>query len=106
MALLIFGTNGIFASHISLASSQIVLLRTFIGGIMLTCLVLFCGGFDKDRVQREWMPILLGGVALGLNWITLFEAYRVLNVSLATLIYYVGPVSYTHLSLLWESGRE
>ncbi|RGT70979.1 EamA family transporter [Ruminococcus sp. AF18-22] len=92
MALLIFGTNGIFASHISLASSQIVLLRTFIGGIMLTCLVLFCGGFDKDRVQREWMPILLGGVALGLNWITLFEAYRVLNVSLATLIYYVGPI--------------
>lgn len=39
MALLIFGTNGIFVSHISLASSQIVLLRTFIGGIMLTCLV-------------------------------------------------------------------
>lgn len=53
LALLIFGTNGILVSHISLASSQIVLLRTFIGGIMLTCLVLFCGGFDKECVQRE-----------------------------------------------------
>ena len=41
LSLLIFGTNGIFVSHISLASSQIVLMRTLIGGILLTCLVLF-----------------------------------------------------------------
>lgn len=92
LALLIFGTNGIIVAHISLASSQIVLLRTFIGGIMLTCLVLFCGGFDKDSLKEERTPLLLGGVALGLNWVTLFEAYRLLNVSLATLIYYIGPI--------------
>lgn len=92
LALLIFGTNGIFVSHISLTSSQIVLMRTFIGGIMLTCLVLFSGGFDKYSVRKECAPILLGGAVLGLNWATLFEAYRVLNVSLATLIYYVGPI--------------
>lgn len=92
LSLLIFGTNGILVSKISLASSQIVLLRTLIGGIMLTCLVLFCGGFDKDHVRRECKQILLGGAALGLNWVMLFEAYRVLNVSLATLIYYVGPI--------------
>lgn len=92
LSLLTFGTNGIIVAHISLASSQIVLLRTFIGGIMLTGLVLFCGGFDKDSVKRERTPILLGGIALGLNWIALFEAYRLLNVSLATLIYYVGPI--------------
>ena len=92
LALLIFGTNGILVSHISLASSQIVLLRTIIGGMLLTCLVLFSGGFDKDHVRREWIPLLLGGTVLGLNWVSLFEAYRLLNVSLATLIYYVGPI--------------
>lgn len=92
LSLLIFGTNGIFVSHISLASSQIVLMRTWIGGILLTCLVLFFGGFDKDHLRRERIPLLLGGVALGLNWVALFEAYRLLNVSLATLIYYVGPI--------------
>ena len=92
LSLLIFGTNGIFVSHISLASSQIVLMRTLIGGILLTCLVLFFGGFDKDHLRRERIPLLLGGAALGLNWVALFEAYRLLNVSLATLIYYVGPI--------------
>ena len=92
LSLLIFGTNGIFVSHISLASNQIVLMRTLIGGILLTCLVLFLGGFDIDHLRRERIPLLLGGAAVGLNWVALFEAYRLLNVSLATLIYYVGPI--------------
>ncbi|MBQ9329080.1 MAG: EamA family transporter [Solobacterium sp.] len=92
LSLLIFGTNGLLVSHISLASSQIVLLRTIIGGMLLTCIVLFNGGFDKDNVRGEWIPLLLGGAVLGLNWVSLFEAYRLLNVSLATLIYYAGPI--------------
>ncbi len=92
LSLLIFGTNGFYVSHISIASSQIVLMRTLIGGLLLTCLVLLRGGFDKNSVREEKIPILLGGAALGLNWVTLFEAYRLLNVSLATLIYYVGPI--------------
>lgn len=92
LSLLIFGTNGIIVSHISLLSGQIVLMRTLIGGAMLSCLVLLRGGFDRESIRKEWMPLLLGGAVLGLNWVALFEAYRVLNVSLATLIYYVGPI--------------
>lgn len=92
LALLIFGTNGLLVSRISLASSQIVLMRTVIGGVLLTALVLLWGGFDKTSVRQEWKPLLLGGAALGLNWVMLFEAYRALNVSLATLIYYAGPI--------------
>ena len=92
LSLLIFGTNGLYVSKISLSSGHIVLLRTFIGGLLLTIIVLLKGGFDKASVRKERMPLLLGGVALGLNWIALFEAYRMLNVSLATLIYYVGPI--------------
>lgn len=92
LSLLIFGTNGFIVSHISIESSQIVLMRTLIGGFALTGLVLLRGGFDKESVRAERLPLLLGGIALGLNWIALFEAYKQLNVSLATLIYYVGPI--------------
>ena len=92
LALLIFGTNGILVSHISLKSSQIVQLRTIIGGVMLTAMVLLRGGFDRENIRSDRIPLLLGGIALGLNWVTLFEAYRLLNVSLATLIYYAGPI--------------
>ena len=92
LSLLIFGTNGYYVSHISIESSQIVLMRTLIGGAVLTGLVLLRGGFDGNSIRGEYLPLLLGGIALGLNWVALFEAYRSLNVSLATLIYYVGPI--------------
>lgn len=92
LSMLIFGTNGLWVAHISLPASQVVLLRTLIGGALLTGLTLLRGGFDRAAVRAEAVPLLLGGAALGANWVTLFEGYRLLNVSLATLIYYVGPM--------------
>ena len=92
LAMLIFGTNGYLVAHISLQSSHIVLVRTLIGGLILTILVLVRGGFDREAVKTEKTDLLLGGAALGLNWVALFAAYRLLNVSLATLIYYAGPM--------------
>lgn len=110
LSLLIFGTNGLFVSNLSLGSSQIVFMRTLIGGIFLTGLVLCRGGFDKEALRAEGWTLLLGGAALGFNWIALFEAYRQLNVSLATLIYYMGPMLVLLLSpvLLGEklTGRK
>lgn len=91
-ALLIFGTNGLLVSRISLQGGQIVLMRTLIGGIFLTGLVLFRGGFNLVNVKKEIKPLILGGSALGLNWVMLFSAYRLLNVSISTLIYYAGPM--------------
>lgn len=92
LAMLIFGTNGYLVAHLSLQGSQIVLVRTLVGGLLLTAIVLLRGGFDREAVRAEWRDLLFGGVALGLNWVALFTAYRLLNVSLATLIYYAGPM--------------
>ena len=92
LAMLIFGTNGYLVAHLSLQGSQIVLVRTLVGGLLLTAIVLLRGGFDREAVRAEWRGLLFGGVALGLNWVALFTAYRLLNVSLATLIYYAGPM--------------
>ncbi len=92
LSMLIFGTNGYLVAHISVESSQIVLVRTFLGGLILTVLVLLRGGFDRSTVREEFRFLVPGGVALGLNWVALFTAYRLLNVSLATLIYYAGPM--------------
>ena len=92
LSMLIFGTNGLIVSHLSAPAGGIVLLRTLIGGAALSAVVVLRGGFDRASVRAEAVPLLLGGAALGCNWVALFEAYRLLNVSLATLIYYVGPM--------------
>ena len=44
LAMLIFGTNGLLVSRISVQSGQIVLLRTLIGGALLSVIVLLRGG--------------------------------------------------------------
>ena len=92
LSMLLFGTNGYLVSHISLQSSQIVLVRTLIGGLVLSAMVLLQKDFSFSRIKPELGNLLAGGIALGLNRVTLFAAYRMLNVSLATLIYYAGPM--------------
>ena len=92
LSMLLFGTNGYLVAHISLQSSQIVFVRTLIGGLVLSAMVLLQKDFSFSRIKPELGNLLAGGIALGLNWVTLFAAYRMLNVSLATLIYYAGPI--------------
>ena len=92
-ALLLFGSNGIVASLISLDSSEIVLFRTFIGSALLIALYLFTGGrFTFYRHGRSFAFLVLSGVSMGVSWLFLYEAYRRVGVSVASLGYYCGPV--------------
>jgi len=93
LSLLIFGSNGIVASYILLSSTEIVLSRTLIGSLFL--LAIFILRREKPRfeeIKRQWFYLLGSGVSMGLSWMFLFEAYRLIGVSAATLAYYCGPV--------------
>lgn len=94
LAAVIFGTNGIIASHIPLSSYEIVLTRTVLGGFFLLILA---------TARREWgslrrasrtslICLVLSGLFLSGNWLFLYEAYQHIGVSLATLMCYCGPI--------------
>ncbi|MBQ6895783.1 MAG: DMT family transporter [Oscillospiraceae bacterium] len=93
IASLIFGTNGIVSSYIDLSSSHIVLLRSFIG-----CAFLFILCFAaRDRFvfmqhRKQFVFLFISGMALGASWLFLFVAYIRIGVSIASLLYYCGPV--------------
>ena len=92
-AMLIFGSNGVFASMLEMSGAQLVLLRTLIGGAVLLIIILISRSrTPKEVLLREKWRLLFAGVCLGANWALLFEAYNLLNVSLATLTYYTAPV--------------
>lgn len=92
-ACLLFGSNGIVASHIDLGSGEIVYLRTFIGSVFLIALFLLTGGRFTVRTKgRHFFFLVLSGVAMGTSWMFLYEAYRQTGVGIATLAYYCGPV--------------
>lgn len=53
-ALLLFGLNGIVASHIDMSSYEIVFLRTLIGSVLLVVLFLFGKGkFHMQKNKRD-----------------------------------------------------
>jgi len=92
-ALLLFGLNGIVASHIAMNSYEIVFLRTFIGSVLLASLFLLTKGrFHIRNNRRDYIFIILSGIAMGASWMFLYEAYQQIGVSIASLLYYCGPV--------------
>jgi len=92
-ALLLFGSNGIVASYISLNSYEIVLLRTLIGSAFLVVVfVISRQKFQSRKHKKDFGYLIVSGVAMGAGWMFLYEAYARIGVSVATLAYYCGPV--------------
>lgn len=93
LAMLVFGSIGVFRRYIPLSSSWMAFTRGIIGTIFLLLVVLLSGKrVDKAAVKRNLLPLLISGAAIGVNWILLFEAYRYTTVAVATLCYYMAPV--------------
>ena len=92
-ALLLFGSNGIVANFIDLSSQNIVLLRTLIGSILLIAVFIISGGrFSFYKQKRQFVFLVVSGIAMGTSWMFLYEAYARIGVSIASLLYYCGPV--------------
>ncbi|MBQ8636636.1 MAG: DMT family transporter [Clostridia bacterium] len=93
LAMLIFGTIGVFVKFIPLSSPVIALSRSVIGTIFLLITSVISKKKPSLSAMRKNLPVLLVlGTFLGANWILLFEAYRYTTVAVATLCYYLAPV--------------
>ena len=95
-AMWIFGTIALFVRSIPVSSSEIALYRAAAASVLLGMYFLATGQkIELRAIGRELPLLLLSGVAMGINWILLFEAYRYTTVSVATLSYYFAPVIVT-----------
>lgn len=92
LGLLLFGSNGIIASHIQLSSYEIVFLRSVFGSALLIVLFLASGHrFTAQRHRKDLLFIAASGAAMAADWLFLFEAYQRIGVSLSIIINYCGP---------------
>ena len=93
LAMLIFGSIGVFRRYIPLSSAWMACVRGVIGTVFLLCVVAFSKKrMDKKAIKKNLLLLLVSGAAIGVNWILLFEAYRYTTVAIATLCYYMAPV--------------
>ena len=92
----IFGTLSIFVRNIPVSSGELALYRAVMAAALIGAYLLLSGEkIPFDQIKKEIPLLLLSGMAMGINWILLFEAYRYTTVSTATLSYYFAPVIVT-----------
>lgn len=99
ISMVIWGTIGIFVRGIELNSIEVAFLRALLGSVFLILISLI----NKDKINKEILKmnlliLCLSGIALGINWITLFQAMKYTTIANAILSYYFAPVLITVFS--------
>ena len=93
LSMVIFGTIGIFVEYIDLPSGVIASFRGITGAIVILAVMLISGKkIDFKSVKKKIKVLVASGVAIGFNWILLFEAYKFTGIPVATVCYYTAPV--------------
>lgn len=95
-SMVIFGTLGPFTRNILLNSGELALYRAILAaGVILIYLAVSKQRIDLKAMKKELPLLLASGIAMGVNWILLFQSYKYTTISAATLSYYFAPVIVT-----------
>ncbi len=93
ISMVVFGTISIFVRNISLSSSEISLYRSVFAFIVILAFLLLTKKLvPLNKIKKDIVYLICSGIAMGFNWVLLFEAYKYTSVSIATLAYYFAPV--------------
>lgn len=96
LAMVIFGTLGPFTRNIAVSSGELALYRAVMASVMIGAFLLLTKQkLHLKELGKDLLLLLLSGVAMGFNWILLFQAYQYTTISVATLSYYFAPVIVT-----------
>lgn len=91
-----FGTLAPFVRNIDVSSGELALYRAILAASLIGIFLLVTKQqIPFGKIKREIPLLLASGIAMGINWILLFEAYKYTTVSAATLSYYFAPVIVT-----------
>lgn len=96
LSMAIFGTIAVFVRNINVSSGEIAFYRAVMAAVLIGLFLLVTKQkIPFAKIKKEIPLLLVSGIAMGFNWIFLFEAYKYTTVSVATLSYYFAPVIVT-----------
>lgn len=102
LAMVIWGTLGLFVLKSGISSINIAFFRCLIGAMILAPFCMYKGYFTRENiVLKQLVPTLCGGVLIVLNWILLFESFHYASITLGNISYYLQPVFLLFLSRLF-----
>ena len=93
IAVILYGTIGLFLRQVSVPSEIVVVCRGIIGSAFIFAfLTAQRKRLDRTAIQKKLIWLILSGVCLGLNWVFLFAAYLHTTVAIASLCNYMAPI--------------
>ncbi len=106
IAMIAFGTIGIFVKNINLPSAEIALWRGILALISLFILIIISKKLKHMfNIKKNLWKLILSGIAMGFNWVLLFEAYNYTSLALSTLSYYFAPTIIMLVSTVYFKER-
>lgn len=105
-AMVISGTVGWFVIMSGQSPEAVVFWRCLFGAMAMLVACLMLGVLRRSRINaRQFILVCLGGVALILNWVLLFSAYKHSSIAIATVVYHVQPFMLVGLGVLFFAER-
>lgn len=93
LAVVLYGTIGMFVRFVSLPSEEVALCRGLFGSLFILLYMKLTGRrMDMAAVRKNSFWLSMSGISLGLNWIFLFAAYVTTTVAIASLCNYMAPL--------------
>ncbi|MGE7591285.1 DMT family transporter [Peribacillus sp. NPDC101480] len=93
LSMIIFGTMGLVVKYIDLSSSETAFLSSSIGCLFLMFVFFIMKkSIPWNLVKVNASALFLSAIALGGNWIFLYQSYDHTTLANATLGYYFAPV--------------
>jgi RarD protein len=93
LSMLIFSTVGLTVRFVEMPSAVVVLARAVLGTLFMLGFVYLTGKvINKESIRANAKVLIASGIALGLNWMLLFEAFSHTTIAVAVLCYYLAPV--------------
>ena len=93
IAVILYGTIGMFLRQVSVPSEIVVICRGIIGSAFIfVFLKAQKKRLDSVSIRNNRIWLVVSGICLGLNWVFLFAAYLHTTVAIASLCNYMAPI--------------
>ncbi|MBN9220916.1 MAG: DMT family transporter [Mesorhizobium sp.] len=87
------GTAGLFSIESGQPTLNVIFFRCVFGAIALVGWSALTQGWKSLFIRDKalWPLVLISGICLVLNWVALFQAFKLTSIGFATIIYHLQP---------------
>jgi len=105
LAVLLFGTAGLFGKWLLISPFMIVLGRVFFASLFLAVIIWISGRKKSLLPGDNYFTFILLGLILSIHWVSFFKSIQISTVAVGLLSFSIYPVFTTFLEPIFTKNR-